>query len=508
MAGSLIDLLYKQADERPDATALVHGQERLSFAELVDRIERLAHGLADLGVSSGDAVGLLMRGDPWFVCCFHAVTGLGGVAVPVNPAFTEAEIGSYLRDAGARWVVGDERTVDVCQTIAAKSERPIQVLTGSAGGGEVPSLHSLVESGEPKRLPGRDPDDPLVFQFSSGSTGRPKRMVRTHGNCAAEGQLYVSLGFGPSDTVFNAVPLFHNWGLGSSLFAQAACGAKVVILEDPHPFLLRRNRALELIEAERATIFPGVPFNFRLLAEAPVEADLSSLRLCLSAGTALPRSTFDAFRERFGVPIRQLYGTTETGMIAANMAADPAATFESVGKPPPAVEVRIVDEDGQPLPPGEEGEVTVLSPAMATGYAGADLAELNEAAFPGGRYRTGDVGTLDAEGVLRLRGRTKLLIEVGGFKVDPIEVEDVLAQHPQVKEAIVVGVPSEIPGEEAVKAAVVSNGEVEERELRAFCRERLANFKVPKVFEFLDEIPRSPLGKVLRKYLIASGTGR
>jgi long-chain acyl-CoA synthetase len=505
---SLMDLLYAQADERPDATAIVYAGERLSFAELVERIERLAHGLADRGVSAGDPVALLMRGDPWFVVCFHAVTALGAVAVPVNPAFTEVEIASCFRDAGVRWVVGDERTVDVCTRIATESEWPIEVFVSSSDGGDVPSLESLAENGKPGRLPGRDPAEPLVFQFSSGSTGRPKRMVRTHGNCAAEGRLYVSLGFGPDDTVFNAVPLFHNWGLGSSLFAQAASGAKVVILEDPNPFLLQRNRALELIESEKATIFPGVPFNFRLLAEAPVEADLSSLRLCLSAGTGLPRSTFDAFRERFGVPIRQLYGTTETGMIAANMTEDPAATFESVGRPAEGVEVEIVDEDGEPVPAGEEGEVTVVSPAMASGYAGDDLVELNEAAFPGGRYRTGDVGTLDAEGLLCLRGRTKLLIEVGGFKVDPIEVEDVLNHHPRVDEAIVVGVPSEIPGEEAVKAAVVSNSQLEEKELRVFCRERLANFKVPKVFEFRDEIPRSPLGKVLRKYLISNGSDR
>jgi long-chain acyl-CoA synthetase len=505
---SIMELLYARAEERPDETTIVYAGERLTFAELIERIERLAGGFAARGMTAGDPVALLMRGDPWFVVCFHAVTALGAVAVPVNPAFTRTEIASYFGAAGVRWVVGDERTIGVCGEIAAGLDGPAEVFTSSEGQGEAPTLGSLVESGTAERLPARDPGDAFIFQFSSGSTGRPKRMVRTHGNCAAEGRLYVSLGFGPADTVFSAVPLFHNWGLGSSLFAQAACGAKVVILEDPHPFLLRRNRALELIEAERATIFPGVPFNFRLLAEAPVDADLSSLRLCLSAGTGLPRSTFDAFGERFGVPIRQLYGTTETGMVTANMTDDPAATFESVGRPPEGVEVEVVSDEGEPLPVGEEGEVTVASPAMATGYAGPEMAELNEAAFRGGRYRTGDVGAFDAEGLLYLRGRTKLLIEVGGFKVDPIEVEDVLVEHPQVDEAIVVGVPGEIQGEEAVKAAVVPNGEVTDKDLSVFCRERLANFKVPKVFEFRDEIPRSPLGKVLRKYLISNGSDR
>lgn len=499
---SIIELLYARVDERPEASAIVCADERLSFAELAERIERLARGLAGSGVSEGDPVALVMRGDPWFIACFHAVTALGAVAVPINPAFTQVEITSYFRDAGVRWVIADDRTVRVCEEIAAGFDRPATVFTSSAEGGEAPTLHSLVANGEAGRLPARDAEDPFVFQFSSGSTGRPKRMVRTHGNCAAEAGLYVSLGFGPEDTVFNAVPLFHNWGLGSSLFAQAASGAKVVILEEPHPFILRRNRALELIEQERATIFPGVPFNFRLMAEATVEADLSSLRLCLSAGTGLPRATFDAFRERFGVPIRQLYGTTETGMVSANMEDDPAATFESVGKPAEGVEVEIVDDGGEPVLAGEEGEVTVASPASATGYAGPDLAELNEAAFRGDYYRTGDVGTFDADGLLYLRGRTKLLIDVGGFKVDPIEVEAVIASHPAVAEAVVVGIETGRPGEQRAKAVVVPDGKCEEGELLSFCRERLANFKVPREVEFREEIPKSPIGKVLRKYLV------
>ncbi|MGB7685233.1 MAG: class I adenylate-forming enzyme family protein [Solirubrobacterales bacterium] len=483
---SIMELLYAQAEKRPDATALVYATQRLTFGELIDRIERLAHGFASSGVSPGDAVALVMRGDPWFVSSFHAITALGAVAVPVNPSFKQAEVESYFRDAGVRFVVGDERTADACHKLAAGLDPP-----------------ALVEKSAPGRLPARDPDEDFVFQFSSGSTGRSKRMARTQGQIAAEAALYVSLGLTSADTIFSAVPLFHNWGLGSCLFAQAATGATVVILEDPHPFLLRRDRALELIEREKVTIFPGVPFNFRLMAEAPSDADLSSLRLCLSAGTGLPKATFEAFHERFGIPIRQLYGTTETGMVAANMSDDPASTLESVGRPAGDVEVEIIDEEGNPVPTGEEGEVTITSPAMTAGYAGADMAELNELAFRGGRYLTGDVGFIDAEGVLSLTGRKKLLIDVGGFKVDPIEVEDAIAQHPQVGEVVVVGVPGEVQGEEVVKAAVVLAGPLEARELTTYCRQRLANFKIPQVIEFREEIPKSPLGKILRKYLVS-----
>jgi long-chain acyl-CoA synthetase len=496
----LTQLLYRHAESRPDHTAIVYRDERISVAELVERIERLADGLAGRGIGPGDAVGLVLRDDPGFVTAFFAVTALGGVVVPVNPAFKQSELDFCFRSADARAVISDERAAGVCERIAAGFEHPVEVIGTSHAHGRGLTLDDLIESGTPRRLTAREPDEAFVYQFSSGSTGRPKRVPRTHGQCAAEAGLYASLGLTAEDRTFSAIPLFHTWGMGACLFGLAATAATLVILEDPHPFLLRRHRALELIERERATFFPGVPFNFRLLAEGPADADLSSLRLCFSAGTALPRSSFEAFGERFGVLVRQLYGSTETGMIAANMSDDPVATFESVGRPVGEVEIEIVDDDGAPLPMGEIGEVTVSSPAMTAGYS--DMEELNREAFRGGRFFTGDLGQLDGDGALHLAGRKKLLIEIGGFKIDPIEVQDVLVSHPSVGEAIVVGVAGEIEGEEAVKGVVVPDGACEERELIGFCRERLANFKVPQTIEFRDEIPKSPLGKVLRKYLV------
>lgn len=395
-------------------------------------------------------------------------------------------------------MISDERTVGVCERIAAGFDHPVEVI-GGAGHGKAPTLEKLFES-DRARLAPRSPDEPLVYQFSSGSTGRPKRVPRTHGQCAAEADLYLDIGYGADDVIFSAIPLFHTYGMGSNLFGAPAAGATVVILEDPQPFLLQRHRALELIERERATIFPGVPFNYRLMAEAPGEFDLSSLRLCFSAGTALPRSTFEEFGERFGILVRQLYGSTETGMITCNVGDDPVATSDSVGTPVGDVRVEIVDDEGEPVEPGQIGEVTVVSRAATDGYAGAEEATL--AAFRDGRYFTGDLGRLDEEGELFLEGRKKLLIEVGGYKIDPIEVQDAIVAHPSVAEAIVVGVEGEVEGEESVKAVVVLAEECEESELIGFCRERLANFKVPRQVEFRDEIPKSPLGKVLRKYLV------
>ena len=495
----LMELLYENASARPDDVAIVYRDERVTHRELVDRVERLGQGLAAQGIEAGDAVALLLPNDPSFIASYFAITGIGGVVVPVNPAFKQDELDFYFRQSSVRAVISDERSAGVCERIVAGWERPAQVITTSSAHGQALTLDMLMEH-EPAKLEPRSADEALVYQFSSGSTGRPKRVARTHGQCGGEAGYYPELGIEASDRIFCAIPLFHTYGMGCCMFAAAATGATLVILEDPNPFLLRRQRALELLERERATIFPGVPFNFRLMAEAPASADLSSLRLCFSAGTALPRPFFDAFLEKFGVPVRQLYGCTEAGTLTANMDEDPVATFESVGSPVDGVRVCIEDEDGEQVPTGSIGEVAVKAPGLTNGYA--DMEELNSQVFREGYFITGDLGRLDDEGRLTITGRKKLLIEVGGYKVDPIEVEDVVLAHPKVGEAVVVGVLGKVAGEEVVKAVVVPSEEVEERELIAFCQERLANFKVPQVVEFREEIPKSPLGKILRKYLI------
>ncbi len=496
----LMGLLYEQAEARPEHPALVYRDEQIVFAELVEWIERLASGLRQRGIGPGDAVGLVLPDDPWFVVGLHALTALGAVVVPVNPAFKQAELEYAFHSAGVSAVISDERSAGVCGRIAAGMEGEVQLMTTSSAHSQADTLDAVLEEGSAGRLDPRSPEEPFVYQFSSGSTGRPKRVPRTHAQCAAEAAMYKSLGLVPEDRIFSAIPMFHTWGMGACLFASAASGATVVILEDPQPFLRRRHAALELIERERATVFPGVPFNFNLLAEAPTRADLSSLRLCFSAGTALPRSTFEAFGERFGVLVRQLYGSTETGMIAANLSEDPVATFASVGPSVPGVEVEIVDEEGEAVPSGEIGEIAVRSPAASSGYAGAD--EKSRQAFRDGCFFTGDLGHLGDDGLLYLEGYRKLLIEVAGFKVDPIEVQDVIRTHPCVSDVVVVGIRGQEAGEETVKAVVVPSQDCEEHELLALCRERLANFKVPRTVEFRDSITTSPLGKVLRKDLV------
>lgn len=474
-----------------DRVALVYGDRRLTYAELHEQVERLAGALAARGLAAGAPVALVLPNVPDFVIGFLAIMRAGGVVVPLNPHFKEAELEFHFRECGVRAVFTDDAGADGCAAVAGRLDEPPEVFT---------SIEPLLEEGG--TAPAQPaPDDDAVFLYSSGSTGRPKRVPRTQRHLRAEADSYVAaIGLTEDDSIFCTIALFHTYGMGCCLLAAVRAGATLVVFDNPNPFVLQRGRALALLERERATVFPGVPFTFRVLAEASEEADLSSLRLCFSAAAALPRSTFNAFQSRFGVPVRQLYGCTEAGCVTVNVDEDPVATAASVGRPLDGVELRVIDEAGEPVEKGRIGDVLIRSVAMTPGYA--DASELNADAFSDGWFASGDRGRIDEDGRLILTGRVKRLIDVRGDKVDPVEVEDVLAVHPKVAQVVVVGVESEVPGEETVKAVVVPAGDAHERELIRYCRERLADYKVPSRVEFLDEIPTGPGGKVLRKYLL------
>jgi long-chain acyl-CoA synthetase len=231
------------------------------------------------------------------------------------------------------------------------------------------------------------------------------------------------------------------------------------------------------------------------------------MRLCFTAGAALPRESFDAFAARFGVPVRQLYGCSEAGSVTVNLDPDPVATAATVGRPMRDVRLTVRGPDGAPAPPGTTGEVSFTSPTLAAGYLGAPSESSSR--FSDGWFTPGDLGHLDDEGRLTITGRTTLFISTGGYKVDPVEVEDVLRRHPAVADVVVVGAPGPLGGE-LVKAVVVVAGSPDEadlrRELVGLCGEHLAVHKVPRVVEFLPELPRSPLGKLLRKDLVSRGS--
>jgi long-chain acyl-CoA synthetase len=494
----LATLLQTNAERFGARTALVHGERRLTHAELAGEVERVAGGLHALGVEPGDNVLLVLPNVPEFVIGFFALARLGAGAVLLDVASKEHELTKAFQDCRPRAVITDRRVAGTCQAVATTLGQTALVVTIDDVPSSAAPFHALgaKAAGELPSLPG--PDVPLVFQYSSGSTGRPKRVGRTHEQCLAEARLVPeTLDLTEADAVLCTVPLFHAYGLGDCMFTAAGSGAKLVLQPDGQPFVVRRQRTLELVADEEVTLLPVVPFMVDLLASASATGEITRLRYCFSAGNALPPAAADAFLGRFGVPARQLYGCTEVPSICANLDDIPAP--ESVGRPFRHVEVSIRDDDDDAeVGPDEVGTVAVRSPVASSGYV--DDSEVET--FRGGWVYPGDAGRLDGDGRLTLVGRTKIFIDVVGHKVDPVEVEDVLLQHPAVREVVVVGARAPRLDTDVVKAAVVQSEPCSERELIHFCATRLASFKVPQVVEFLDAIPRSPLGKVLRKELV------
>jgi long-chain acyl-CoA synthetase len=498
--GSMTGLLARTAAALPDQPALVHETERISYSELHERAQRVAAGLAAEGLGAGDRIALLLPNTPPFVVSFFAAASLGATVVPLNPLLKETELEFYFRECRVRAVIAEPRRLGVVRRIGSRIDWPIELLATAGTERRGPTVEGL-ERHAPRDLPEPAANTEALYQYSAGSTGRPKRVPRTHAQLCTEAEGFVAAaGIRPEDTILGAIPLFHTYGLGCCLAAAVRSGATLRLIHERQPFALSRRRALELLSNGEATIFPAVPFMLRLLAETPGAFELARLRLCFSAAAALPLATFDRFKERFGISTRQLYGCTEAGTLTANLDDDPEATALSVGRPLDHVDIRILDDDGTQLEPGRIGEIAVRSGSMMRGYTGAD--ELNREVFADDYFRTGDRGRLDDEGRLFITGRTKLLIDVSGDKVDPIEVEDVLATHPKVSEVVVVGVPTQKQGEELVRAVVVAQGACTDTELIRFCRERLANYKAPQQVEFRDEIPKSADGAVLRKYLV------
>jgi long-chain acyl-CoA synthetase len=414
----------------------------------------------------------------------------------MNPQYKESEIESTFESARPRVVFASSAHTTIVDDVLAKlaGARPMTFVVGEALESWISFSDGLGAISEAGRLTKFDGAMPALWLYSSGSTGGSKKISRTRAQLTAETVGFHATASTDSEDVFLcAVPLSHAHGLGNGLLASTFVGATLIVQAR-----FDRRRFLRSVESDRVTIVPGSPFMFKMLSETKMdrEPDLGSIRLCFSAGAPLTHETYVACRDRFGLLVRQLYGTTETGSAALNVGADLDATWASVGPPVAGVEIGAFDDDGRLLPPGEEGAIGIKSPAMFDRY---EIEELNLTSLRSGRFFAGDRGRVDADGRVFLTGRDTLFINLSGNKVDPGELETLLAEHPKVVEAIALGVVQN--GNEVVKAVVVANESCEPGELLAFCRGRIADFKLPRIIEFRDEIPRNPLGKVLRKYM-------
>ena len=491
----LMGLLRRAAERDPAKIAVVYGERRIRYDELLDEANRCAAGLRRLGIGAGDCVALVLHNCPEFLVAFFACASLRAIVLPLNPHYSEEEIQRLLLDGKPKAIIATGERLTLCGEISERQNSRLSVIAVEAELAGTLRFAALIDESREAVDPDGSPYKGRAFYlYTSGSTDSFKRVCCTQENLYYEAHNFVaSTGITADDTILCTIPLGHSYGLGNCLLDAVYTGATLVIERDTAtPFAARHGKTLELLRAEQVHVYPGVPFQYEVLAASTedVRAAFRDVKWCLSSGDVLPKRTFDRFRACTGHPIRSLYGSTEAGSIAMDCGPAAAVEFGTLGLPLEnvAIEVR-----------GETGQIWVKSPVIPPdGYD--DRAEINAAIFRDGFYNTSDVGKVDERGRLVLIGRKQSFFDVGGHKVDLGQVEEVLQGVPGVREAAVVGI--EIPGlGGAIKAVVAANETCRDVDILDHCRRYLAPFKVPRFVEFREVLPRSPLGKILRKEL-------
>ncbi|MCS3842686.1 long-chain-fatty-acid--CoA ligase [Microbacterium sp. AK031] len=527
--GSLIDIVAASARDYPDAVALQFFGQETSYSEMQSAIDRAAAGLRDLGVGPGDPVAIVLPNCPQHIIAFYAVLRLGAVVVEHNPLYTPRELRKQFEDHGAKHAIVWSKVVKTVQEfpadLAVTSLVSVDVTTAMPLLTRVALTLPIAKARESraaltekvrgaiawKQIVGSTPlaashpkpatDDLAIIQYTSGTTGTPKGAALTHRNLlsnAAQAQAWVpSIQRGHGCVVYAVLPMFHAYGLTLCLTFAMSMGARLVLFPKFDPDLV-----LDVVKKHPATFLPLVPpIAERLLKAAEARGiSLAGTEVAISGAMALPHELVVPFEEATGGYLVEGYGLSECSPV---LMANPVAENRvpgTVGLPIPGTECRVVDPENptKDVAPGTPGELVVRGPQVFSGYYGKP--EATDESFVDGWYQTGDIVTIDEAGFVRIVDRIKELIVTGGFNVAPTEVENALRQHPSVADAAVVGLHSDHSGEEVVAAIILDAGaELDEESIRQFARSILTPYKVPRRIFVVDELPKSLIGKVLRR---------
>jgi long-chain acyl-CoA synthetase len=506
MSFNLAVMLRESRRARPGHPLCHISDLTFSYAQVDEISGRVASALLGSGLRRGDKVAVQLPNLPQFLFTYFAILKAGLVMVPLNPLLKAPEIAYQLQDSESRMLITFEGFA--AEAVAAARQAgdvPTYVvnLPGNdqrpAGTRHYDELYFADDTGE---IEPTNADDTAVIIYTSGTTGKPKGAELTHFqlymNCTVAGELF---GFRDDDIGVAVLPLFHVFGLSSVLNTAVRFGGTLVLLPRFEP-----DAVLDAIARYRCTIFSGVPTMYYELLRADLAGrDLSSLRVGISGGAAIPGEVIRAFEEKFpGVVILEGYGLSETASTTTfNISAEQRKVL-SVGRPIWGVEVRVVDEQGKPLPPGPEhiGEIVIRGHNVMKGYYGNPAATAE--AFRGGWFHTGDLAYADSGGYLFIVDRKKDMLIRGGYNVYPREVEEVLFTHPAVAEAAVIGKADPVLGEEVVAFVVPRPGAgADPDDIIAYCRERLAAYKYPREVRVVADLPKGPTGKILKRELRA-----
>ncbi len=534
----LFHFLEEGAAKHPDKTCTIFKGATISYKKMNELTDTLAGALADLGVKKGDRVGIFMPNTPQFVMAYYGVLKAGGVVVASNPLYTPTEIAHQANDAGIEIMLvmsNFYKTVKEAQpntkiktvivtnlkeTLPALTRVLFTLAVEKKGGhrieGGLPQddiwMKDLFAKYQPSDRPKLDigPDDSCLFQYSGGTTGVPKAAVSLHRNIVAN-SLQISRWMPGVDAdgeiVLMAIPLFHVYGMVAGMNFGLSTGSTLVMVPNPRDL----KDVLENISKYRASIFPGVPTLYNAINNHPDvlagKYDLSSIKACISGSAPLMRETKEKFEELTGGKVFEGYGLSEAPTASHCNPMSGKNKTGSIGMPLSDVDCKIIslDDEVTEMKIGEIGEIILNGPQVMHGYHNMPTETANALRERDGEtwLYTGDIARMDEDGYFYIVDRKKELIKPGGFQVWPREVEEAISAHPKVMEVGVAGIPDPYRGETVKAWIVLKEGEtLTEDEIRDFTREKLAKYKVPSHIEFRDELPKTTVGKILRRELV------
>jgi len=493
---SLARLLTDTAAEHGERTAVKLDDIDLDYRTLDEGAARVAGLLSARGVGAGDPVAIMLPNVPYFPVVYYGVLRAGGVVVPMNPLLRGREVAFHLQDSGAKLIFAWS---DMAQPAEEGGQEAGAEVVAIARG----EFETLLGEHEPRReVVDRADEDTAVILYTSGTTGTPKGAELTHANLKHNVEVSTGLfDMSSDDVVFGGLPFFHSFGQTCALNATISRGGTLTLLPRVEP-----GKAFEIIQRDRVTILEGVPTMYSALLNHPAgdQADTTSLRVCVSGGSPLPGEVLRGFEDKFGAAILEGYGLSETSPVASFNHPDRERKVGSIGTPIEGVQMKVVDDEGNDVPQGEVGEIVIKGHNVMRGYWGREDATAE--VMKDGWFHTGDMAQVDEDGYFFIVDRKKDLIIRGGYNVYPREVEEVLYTHPAVAEAAVVGVPHDDLGEEIGAAITLKEGEsVDEDTLRDFIKEEVAAYKYPRLIWFVDELPKGPTGKILKREIEVPG---
>ncbi|HEY0403998.1 MAG TPA: long-chain fatty acid--CoA ligase [Blastococcus sp.] len=496
LAQNLIDTAAKEGP-RP---ALRMEEARLTYDEFRDAALRVAASLQSRGVEPGDRVGMVLPNVLSFPIVFYGALMAGAAVVPMNPLLKAREVEYYLRDSGARIVIAAEQSAEP----VAEAAGTVGIEAMTVG----PVMPDALMADEVLTAPvDRADDDTAVILYTSGTTGQPKGAELTHAGLSSNARTTQEtlLEGTPDDVIMGCLPLFHVFGLTCSLNAGVLAGSSLTLIPR-----FDGGKALSVVERDGVTVFQGVPTMFSAMLHSPDagSTDVSSLRLCVSGGSAMPVEVMRSFEETFGCIVLEGYGLSETSPVASFNHPHAERKPGSIGTPIRGVEMRLVDDDGTDVAAGEVGEIAIRGENVMKGYW--QRPEDTAKAIPDGWFRTGDLARQDEDGYFFIVDRKKEMIIRGGYNVYPREIEEALYEHPAVAEVACIGIRHPDLGEEVAAAVALKPGaSADPDELKAFVKARVAAYKYPRHVWLVDSLPKGPTGKILRRSVeVPEGVGR